>query len=323
MEERINILIGSDINYAPYYGVMLTSLFINNRESHFDVYLLTDETWSNAETERFSKLCDRYESNFHVYVVNVDILKKFPKSGHITLPTYYRLQACNILPDSIHKILYLDGDMIVLGDIRPLWNINLEGYAFAGAEDCDSLSNECYLRLGYERKYGYYNAGVSLYNFDYWRQNHISEKLIELINTKPEIMKWMDQDAVNCLLHKKRMVIPRRWDFEVYYMFHQWWDKYDDNLRREIVEEGQNAVIVHYNGTIKPWSFKYLGYPFSQSWRYYNELSLWKIDINKPRGKYIKHLIKHMFPSSIAFNSRNKSVVKDFWNYETACHSLK
>lgn len=318
MDERINILIGSDINYAPYYGVMLTSLFVNNKESKFDVYLLTDETWTDAETKKFEKLCNQYDSNFYVYIVNVDILKEFPKAGHITLPTYYRLQACNILPESIHKILYLDGDMIVLGDIRPLWNINLEGYAFAGAEDCDSVSEECYKRLGYDRKYGYYNAGVSLYNFDYWRQNHISEKLIELINTKPEIMKWMDQDAVNSLLHKNRFVIPRRWDFEVYYMFNQWWDKYDNSLKKEIIEESSHAVIIHYNGNVKPWSFRYLGYPFCQIWRFYNKQSFWKIDINKPRSKYFKHLIRHMLPNNIAFNNRNRSVVKQFWNYEPA-----
>ena len=73
MDERINILIGSDINYAPYYGVMLTSLFMNNKESKFDVYLLTDETWTDAETKKFSNLANSFNSTFKVIVVDFDI----------------------------------------------------------------------------------------------------------------------------------------------------------------------------------------------------------------------------------------------------------
>jgi len=44
--EKINILIASDVNYAPYYGVMLTSIFENNKSLSFVIYLLTDETWT-------------------------------------------------------------------------------------------------------------------------------------------------------------------------------------------------------------------------------------------------------------------------------------
>ena len=168
MKDPINILLGSDVNYAPYYGVMLTSLFYNNQDCHFDVYMLTDKTWTLQETKNFEKLCGQYDSRFNVFVVNEDKVKDFPQVDHITLPTYYRLQACNILPASIHKILYLDGDMLVLGSIQFLWSINLEGYAFAGAEDMDSVCGDCFRRLDYDSKYGYYNAGVSLYNFDYW-----------------------------------------------------------------------------------------------------------------------------------------------------------
>ena len=146
MDERINILIGSDINYAPYYGVMLTSLFMNNKESKFDVYLLTDETWTDAETKKFSNLANSFNSTFKVIVVDFDIVKDFPKTFHISLPTYYRLQACNLLPNIIHKILYLDGDMIVSGDIRSLWDINMDGLAVAGVPDCASWSDEYFDR---------------------------------------------------------------------------------------------------------------------------------------------------------------------------------
>ena len=316
MEERINILIGSDINYAPYYGVMLTSLFMNNKESQFDVYLLTDDTWIEEETKRFSQLCSMYSSNFYVFVVNVDLVKEFPRAGHITLPTYYRLQACNILPSTIHKILYLDGDMIVTGDIRPLWNIDISNYAFAGAEDMDSINKECFCRLGYDAPYGYYNAGVSLYNFDYWRANNISEKLTKLIVEHPERIKWMDQDAVNLLLHDKRYKLPIRYNFQVYYLNPQWWNAYSDAEHKMIKDECDNAVIVHFNGSIKPWTFLYLGFPFAELWKTYNNKSLWHIDINVPRNEYLKQYIKRILCPQVAYKNRDINVIKDFRNYK-------
>ena len=215
MKDHINILLGSDVNYAPYYGVMLTSLFHNNRDCCFDVYMLTDKTWTIKETRKFEKLCHKYDSRFMVYIVDEDKVKDFPQVDHITLPTYYRLQACNILPESVHKILYLDGDLLVIGSIRSLWNINIDEYAFAGAEDMDSVCGECFERLKYDAKYGYYNAGVSLYNFDYWRKHNISDKLIRLISERRDIIKWMDQDAVNALLHEHRFFMPLRYNFQV------------------------------------------------------------------------------------------------------------
>lgn len=292
--ERINILIGSDINYAPYYGVMLTSLFMNNKESQFDIYLLTDSSWTDQETQKFETLCRQYNSNFYVYVVNVNLVKDFPKAAHITLPTYYRLQSCNILPKSVHKILYLDGDMIVVGDIRPLWGINLDGYAFAGAEDMDSVFGECYTRLGYDPKYGYSNAGVSLYNLDYWRKYNISEQLMQLIANSPEIIKWMDQDAMNALLHGKRYRLPQRYNFQTLFLSSHWWRAYSDEQRNDIKSECRNVVIVHYNGVDKPWYYQYFGLPFWKEWRYYNKRSAWMIEIKAPVSFYLKWSIKRV-----------------------------
>ena len=71
----LNILCATDDNYAPYYGVMLTSLFMNNKDSQFDVYLLTDTTWTEKETKRFKKLCGQYNSRFIVKIVDEEFIQ--------------------------------------------------------------------------------------------------------------------------------------------------------------------------------------------------------------------------------------------------------
>ena len=134
-KERINILIGSDINYAPYYGVMLTSLFINNRESQFDIFLLTDNSWTEKETKKFEKLCASYHSRFFVRVVEEEELRICPlnPNNHISRSTYYRLRAAVLLPDSVDKILYLDGDTIVRGSLKELYDINMDNHSIAAS----------------------------------------------------------------------------------------------------------------------------------------------------------------------------------------------
>ena len=316
MEERINILIGSDINYAPYYGVMLTSLFMNNKESRFDVYLLTDDTWIEEETKRFSQLCSMYDSNFYVFVVNVDLVKEFPRAGHITLPTYYRLQACNILPSTIHKILYLDGDMIVTGDIRPLWNTNLDGYAYAGVLGASYMNSDNYVRLGYDCQYGYYNAGVMLYNFDFWREQNVSSKLIELISSDPEMFIWMDQDAINKLLHRNAYQLLPRYNLQTMFFARNLWEDYHENMKHLLISEAEHDIIIHYNGHLKPWQDSYYGFPYRQLWMKYNKNSLWeRVLSHKLSLKHIKHVVKQIFRKSIFIDRFNRNYVNEVRKY--------
>ena len=46
--ETINILCATDNNYAPYCGIMLTSLFDSNRDCHFVVYIFQDGSMSEV-----------------------------------------------------------------------------------------------------------------------------------------------------------------------------------------------------------------------------------------------------------------------------------
>ena len=83
-----------------------------------------------------------------------------------------------------------------------------------------------------------------------------------------------------------------------------------------IKDECDNAVIVHFNGAIKPWNFLYLGFPFAELWKTYNNKSLWHIDINVPRNEYLKQYIKRILCPQVAYKNRDINVIKDFRNYK-------
>ena len=92
----MNILCATDINFAPYCGIMLTSLLENNcREATNDVnvYVLVDKSFTPTEKNKYKKLCTRYGAQLYLITVDNQLLPPLPiydiHQHPITIPTYY------------------------------------------------------------------------------------------------------------------------------------------------------------------------------------------------------------------------------------------
>lgn len=314
MEETINILFGSDINYAPYYGVMLSSLLRHNKESRFDVYLLTDSSWTVQQNSKFEKLTKKYNSEFHVVKVDEEQMQICPLNpeNHVARTTYYRLMAGKLLPDTIDKILYFDGDMVVLGDIRELWNFDMTNYAIAGAIDSLQFDDETYERLDFDKKYGYINVGTELMNLKYLRENHIAEKSLDYIVKHPGILPLMDQDVINTLVADKKAFIPITFNYQVTYLMSYFYKTFPQTFKDEVLKNSNNPIIVHYNGGVKPWQWRYYGLPYKKLWDEEYKASPWCCArMNKPWTKYIKHLIKRVVRKKALLSAQRKQYIPE------------
>lgn len=304
--ETISILCATDDNYAPYCGIMLTSLFESNRESMFEVYVLLDGSLSNVNAGKYRELEEKYGCSIALLTVDNQLLERCPinqsnnvdNHSWVTKPTYYRLLAAELLPQTVRKVLYLDCDIVVDGDIRPLWNVDLSGKAIAGIPDCDGEGN-C-SRMGYSKQDGYFNAGVAVYNLEYWRNNNTTAAFFNYIEENGSQLLLMDQDVVNGVLHDKKQWAPERFNFQVSFFDLLFWDGYSESYRNTIISECKKAAIIHYCGALKPWDFRYFGCPFYAIWDRYRKMSLWpKSIVTKPLDKYLKSLMKKtLFPKS-------------------------
>ena len=316
MKEHINILIASDTNYASFYGVMLTSLFESNKDSLFDVYFLTDKSLKEEDSEKFELLTSKYNAHLFVIPVNVDLVKTFPEVAHIKLPAYYHLCLSNLLPNSVHKIIYLDGDIIVNGSLRSLWDTDLSSFACAHVVNCTYFDDDYYTRLGYEKKWNYYNNGVAVYNVDYLRKIDFSNMAIRYINENKDKVYWMDQDAENALLYDKMLSIPITYNFQTLFFHHSDWDNYDLLFRRQIMDVASNPIIIHYCGHLKPWDFRYYLMPYGKIWRKVCKHSLWQEAYSKrPYSKYIKFWIKRIFFPLLLIKKRNAEYIVESKKY--------
>lgn len=311
---RINILIACDNNYAPYYGVMLTSLFFNNKESVFHIHWITDKFVPQEEKDKFQKLVNEHKSFLSIYEIDNDSLTDFPQTAHINYAAYYNLKASDILPDDVHRIIYLDGDMIINGDIRPLWEMDLKCNACAQALGGSFFDKGLYDRLKYPMNYGYYNNGVVLYDLDLLRQMNFSKNAIQYVIDNPDEVKWMDQDTINALLYDKTLRLPLRYNFQTLFFLNIFWEQYDKAFREEVIRECANPIVIHYNGMAKPWDFHYYGFPYGLIWDKYCKMSLWKqAKQRKPVFKYIKFLIKRIVWHSSFKRRHNAIYIHDSW----------
>lgn len=77
---------------------------------------------------------------FTTILINKNLFKEFPDIGRISKEAYYRLLVTELLPKNIERALYLDTDILIRGNLKDLYNINLDGNLIAAVIDKTCVS---------------------------------------------------------------------------------------------------------------------------------------------------------------------------------------
>ena len=255
-KKEIPIFFATDDNYAPFLAVALKSLLENASKDYFyKVYVLTTNlslTYKlklhkgithNASIEFISlkNELDNYQSLFHL-------------RDYYSKETYYRFFIAHLFPQ-YDKVLYLDCDIIVLGDISELYNTNVEDYLLAGAPEevmteMDVFGNYVEKTLDLRRE-TFFNAGILLINTKRFREEKIEEQFVELIN-EFKFTVTQDEDYLNVLCKNKTRLIDLGWNKTAFRN-----PKFDD----------ADLKIVHYKIHWKPWHYSGVEYE-EYFWKY-------------------------------------------------------
>ena len=147
------------------------------------------------------------EQNKNSKVIKIEVTQIYEEEfGHgknenayCTPYTLLRLLADKI-PDMPEKLLYLDIDMMVAGDISELYNIDVTDYEYVAVKE---KYGSKFIR------YDYINAGMLLLNMKKIKETRLLEKARQLI--KKRKLPFADQDAIFWSTTKKKL-IPRRFN---------------------------------------------------------------------------------------------------------------
>ena len=129
-----NIAMAANDSYAQHLGVCLVSLFENNRDRRFLVYLFSDNI-SSVNIDRIESVCAGYGNRLTVICPDRKDFEDLPMTSYYSLSTYFRLRLADYLGESVKRVLYLDCDMTVVANIGDLLDTDLEGFPIAAVND--------------------------------------------------------------------------------------------------------------------------------------------------------------------------------------------
>lgn len=168
----------------------------------------------------------------------------------LSIETYYRIMLPYIVNDE--KILWLDGDIIVRGDIAELYDIDISDYYIAACVDIGEIKNtraEIKEKLGISNQI-YFNAGILLINNKKIGTDIKKEAFFNAISDYRDILKCADQDILNMILGGNCLIVSRNYNYQLHC----------DNK-----ELNDDIKIIHYIWK-KPWNADYPGYLDEPFW---------------------------------------------------------
>ena len=137
------MVFAADNNYVPQLTTTIYSAIKNaNSDRFYDVIVLQQDIAGDKQ-ERMWRFFEQFP-NMSLRFLNVKReLSGYDLStnnAHISIETYYRFLIQQLLPN-YDKVLYLDSDIIIVGDIAKLYDIDLQDNLLGAVRDIDFLGN--------------------------------------------------------------------------------------------------------------------------------------------------------------------------------------
>ncbi|MDP1564085.1 MAG: glycosyltransferase family 8 protein [Pirellulaceae bacterium] len=229
-------------------------------------------------------------------------------SHHISHTAYFRLLSSRWLPDWISRVIYLDGDVIVLTNLRELWDaswdlaINESGetnevwavpdiacpyldprtacpeYAafapyFAALHPVRNFSE-----LGLDAHGLYFNSGVMVLDLAAWRRENRSQQLLDCLQQNAAFIWCWDQYALNVIFGKRWGALPLAWNFGAHaydYAAVPGLRGLSPLLKDQYQAMLERPKLIHFTTEIKPWHY-YSFHPLTETFYEYLSLTPWK-----------------------------------------------
>ena len=253
--EGMNIVITSSDLYSKLAITTLQSLFVNNRDADEIVVYYIGDKLSDQSRENLTSLVAEHgrEINFIPMPERFEQLTGSNRNGQ-TVFCYCFFQ--DILP--VDRVLLLEGDQIVTGNLSELYNTDIEEYYIAAADDLQSGVYK--KKIGMRKDSPYVNCGMILYNLRKWREDGLTEKISDVLRSGRHMFFYDVQDVINYTVEGGVKVLPPKYNSTTAVFLFDYRDmiryrRPSTKCTEEEYEEGRNnPVIVHFtkNQIIQP-----------------------------------------------------------------------
>ena len=213
-------------------------------------------------------------------------------NAHISIETYYRFLIQKLLP-FYDKVLYLDSDIVINGDISKLYNTDLQGKLLGAIRDIDFLANlnvKHGKRMGYAKNvlkmknpYDYFQAGVLVLNTKAMRERYTIKQWLTYASNPAFI--YNDQDVLNAHCEGEVLYLPWEWN-----VVHDCGGRVGNLFVHplESAKDAKTEEIIHYAGFQKPWTdpdcdFASIYWKYARETPFYERLLKRVVKANEPK----------------------------------------
>ena len=254
---KINICLSCDDNFAKHAGVVIASILFNANTNDEITFFILDGDISNSNINKLEELKKIKKCSINFIKINKEIFRDYENvktHDYVTLATYYRLKLPSLLPN-IDKVLYFDCDFVINSELTELFNTDLENNPIAGVLDIKK-SKVC-------KNPTYINAGMLIFDMQKMKQLDLEKKFYEWTKKNIDKITCGDQEIINEVCKGQIKVLDSEWNVQ------------SSNFTNRS-SYMKNPKGIHFISKKKPWNFASYSYHKSYYFKYL-QLTPWAL----------------------------------------------
>lgn len=293
----LNVLYQSDDNYAVFMGVSICSLLDSNQSAD-DIHIyVIDDSISLENKEKLTGMVHSYAGKITFLTGESisgreEIAAAFAYTGmRKNTHSYLKMFIDELVPELDDRIVYIDCDTAVTGDLTELMSIDMQGKTIGMVMD-SLMTTKCKKAIGIAEKDRYFNSGVILIDLAQWKKKQCSGRILSHIKNV-RTYGTVDQDVLNVVLRDEILTLPIEYNLQPVHLDYPYriyagvYKHKEEYYKKEEIEKAVSAPkIVHY--------LRYLGegawnegalHPCVRYFDHYLQMSPWKDYCKKPADK--------------------------------------
>ena len=245
-KEKKAVVLAANYAYVDQVLTTIKSICYHNRSIRF--YLINSD-FPNEWMKQLNKRLEKFDSEIINCRVTSEQISRYKTD--ISYTVFLRYFVADFVKED--KALYVDCDLVITKNLDDLFATDLHDYPLAAVRDFGG-------RAYFGREI--FNAGVLLIHNAFWKQENMTQKLIDLTNEWHDKVDQADQSILNMLFENKWLEL----DFDYnHIVIHKQFTDY------QLPSDQDYPAIIHYLSHRKPWK-DLAAQTYRDVWWYYHNL---------------------------------------------------
>ena len=231
------VVMACDSNYAPYAFFLAQQIIKAHENRDFDICIFSQDALQLPEALQHLGL--RLET-----IPAENPFRNGPNQDRHGEACYLRLMLPRLVAGRYERLLYLDSDIFLNGELSGLLHIDMCDAAIAAVRDNSQWRTPNRLLPEFKTLQlpatPYFNSGMLLIDVARYQTEQILEQCLELLKNHPEALPRHDQSLLNLVMRGKWTEVSPVWN---------WQYTWSSRFFADIAE----PRLVHFIGPRKPW----------------------------------------------------------------------